>query len=184
MASPSGQFARRSGRTFIGGLVALCGAAAGMLGLSGCRMATAFRGDGYAPGAGVRLAGVGETVTVGITNAVLDNSKRGPFDDFTRQTVESLPGTPGYIGHSVRTVILGNEVWTMTVWRDEQALDAFVESPVHQQAIRQGLAAVTSARFLRFEWPTRSVPPSWDEVLERLKNAEVIDYTKRRGDRQ
>jgi hypothetical protein len=43
---------------------------------------------------------------------------------------------------------------------------------------------VTSARFLRFEWPTRSVPPSWDEVLERLKNAEVVDYTKRRGDRQ
>lgn len=113
---------------------------------------------------------------IGVTNATLDGSKRALFDQHTRNVVRSLPSHDGFIGSSVRTRLMGNEVWTMTVWRDEAALDSFVRSPVHVEAIRKGLPAVIEAKFARFSWPAESVPPKWGEIIERLKTVEPIAY--------
>lgn len=71
----------------------------------------------------------------------------------------------------------------MTVWKDDAAVEAFMASPVHRTAIREGMAAVKTAQFLRFEWPTDQVPPPWSEVMRRLESAEVIDYTRMRDGR-
>lgn len=144
--------------------------------LTGCQLATPFRGDGYSSRRGVTLDGVGDTVTVGLTNATLDGSRRRAFDDYTQRVVASLPGTPGYIGHSIRTRVLGNEVWTMTVWKDEASLDAFVRSPTHREAIRLGMPAVASAKFHRYTIPVGEVPPSWSDVMAVLEKVEARQY--------
>jgi heme-degrading monooxygenase HmoA len=118
----------------------------------------------------------GNTVMIGITHAIVDGKNRKLFDKHTRLVIKSLPQHDGYVGHMVRTRIFGNEVWTMTVWQDERSLDAFVRAPIHREAIKQGLSGVKSAQFIRFEHPAADVPPSWDEVIERLKSAPFVNY--------
>ncbi len=71
----------------------------------------------------------------------------------------------------------------MTVWRDADALESFIDSPVHTEAIRRGLPAVTRAKFLRFEWPADQVPPAWGEVLKRLEAATPVEYGPGRPER-
>lgn len=159
-------------RTAAGPVAAACG-------LAGCQMATPFSGPGYSGGSGgsgVIGAAAGERVVVGVTHAVLDGRKRSVFDEHTRRVVRSLPEHDGYLGHSIRTRVFGHEVWTMTVWRDGAALDAFVRSPVHQEAIRRGMPAVIAAQFMRLEWPATSPPPSWTAIQERLRTTAVHEY--------
>lgn len=159
-------------------LSAVAASAVAVLILASCGAARPFRGPGYSKSEGVTLPGAGPTVWVGITNAQVDSGTRGVFDDFTRQTIESLPSNDGYIGHSVRARVLGNEVWTMTIWRDEASLDAFVSSPTHRAAMRKGLPPVIRAKFLRFEHPTSEVPPTWDDMLKRLEAVEFKEYDR------
>lgn len=157
-----------------GGLAGLGGVAAACL--PSCRLAMPFSGPGYSRSAGVTLPDAGETVVVAITHAVMDGEKRGSFDEGTRRVDESLATRDGFIGRSLRTRVLGNEAWTMTVWRDEESMEAFVSSPVHRRAIREGMPALKSARFLRFTIPVGEVPPSWGEVDRRLEGVEPQTY--------
>jgi heme-degrading monooxygenase HmoA len=159
------------------------------VGLRGCAFGSSFRGEGrlreIAREGRSSNSPAGEqaqkpTVMVGLTNAVLDPKTRAVFDDHTHRVLRSLPQQPGYVGHAVRTRPFGNEVWTMTVWQDEQALDAFVASDVHREAIRRGLVAVRSARFARFEWPADRGAPTWAEALRVLEEARVVDYSSYR----
>jgi heme-degrading monooxygenase HmoA len=156
--------------------VGLAASALALLTLPSCEVATPFRGPGYARPDGVILPGAGPTVWVAVTYAVLDNSSRGTFDDYSRKVVESLPQNDGYIGHSVRAKLLGNKMWTMTVWRDEPSLNSFVRSPLHREAVRKGLGGVLRGKFLRFEHPTDAAPPSWDEVRAQMHAIEYIEY--------
>jgi heme-degrading monooxygenase HmoA len=137
--------------------------------VTGCTLAKPFSGPGYERGKGVTLPGAGETVVVGLTYAKLDPATRGPFDDNRVRVVEDLARNAGFIGYSIRTRVFGNEVWTMTVWQSHGALDAFVESQAHQRGVREGMPAVTAARFARIELPRREIPLSWDRALEVLE---------------
>lgn len=154
----------------------LLGLGAGLFGLTSCQLATPFKGPGYDRAAGVVLEGVGDRVHVAITNATVDRATRAPFDDYTRRVIAALPVQEGIVGYSVRSAILGNEVWTMTIWRDVDAMEVFVMSDIHQQAIREGMVAVKTARFLQFDWPTNQVPPPWSEVLRRLESVPLRTY--------
>jgi heme-degrading monooxygenase HmoA len=113
--------------------------------LSACQLATPIKGPGIARSGSFAAEKVGPKVFVGVTNAVLGAADRSEFDRHTRRVVKSLPTQAGYVGHSVRTRVFGNEVWTMTIWESHAALTAFVRSPVHQAAMREGLDAVTTA---------------------------------------
>ncbi len=164
----------RTRRVTILRLASLAGltAVAAACGIRGVPLATPFTDHAYSEATG--------TVAIGVTNATLDPKNRAAFDDHTRRVIRSLPTHDGYLGHSVRGRVLGNEVWTMTVWRDQAALDAFVASPVHRTAIREGLGGVNEARFLRFDWPAAERPPSWRDITERLRNVTPIDYAAKR----
>lgn len=157
-------------------LLAGCALTMSVVGLSGCQLATPFAGPGYDRERGVTLADAGDTVTIGVTNAVVRPFQRAAFDDYTRRVIKSLPENNGYIGHSVRSRILGNEVWTMTMWRDEDALNAFVRSDTHRAAMREGLSGVKRAKFLRSQWPRTSPPPTWDDILARLESVAFVEY--------
>jgi heme-degrading monooxygenase HmoA len=151
------------------------------LAIPGCQAAAPFRGPGAANPKAV--SGVGETVVVAVTHAVLDGSNRRPFDEYSAKVVRSLPSQDGFVGYSLRSRIAGNEVWTMTVWRDEAALDAFVSSEAHEAAIASGLQSVVSGQFTRFECPVDDCPPKWSSIMERLKSVRTIEYRKEAGAR-
>jgi hypothetical protein len=79
-----------------------------------------------------------------------------------------LPGRPGFVGYAKRTRLFGNEAWTMTIWADEKSLNDFVESKVHQTAIRESINALASANFARVELKRAEMPLSWDRALQLL----------------
>ncbi|MCY2959019.1 MAG: antibiotic biosynthesis monooxygenase [Planctomycetota bacterium] len=138
------------------------------LALAACSVKTPFRGPGFEPERGVTLPDAGDEVVVQITHARLDRALRSAFDEQTRRVVEDLPKHPGLIGFSVRRELLGDDVWTLSVWRDEPALEDFIRSTTHRRARSEGSSATLESNFRRVPWPTRLVPPSWDQALELL----------------
>ena len=110
-------------------------------------------------------------VTVVITQATLDPQNLTAFDDHTQRVLAGMASHPGLLGYSARRQIFGNVVWTMTAWKSDVAVNDFVYSPVHQQAIRAGSKGLVAARFGRFELPASRLPLSWDEALALLETA-------------
>lgn len=115
----------------------------------------------------------GPTRVVALTYAVLDADKRAPFDRASAEVIRSLAGQPGIVGYKLRREILGDAVWTMTVWESEAARAAFVGSPVHRAAIQTGSAAVRQGRFAHVEVPAAEAPLSWKRALAVLESAEA-----------
>jgi len=105
-------------------------------------------------------------VIVGITHVTLNENNEGrrAFWTQTSNVVNSLEGQTGYLGHRVRRDLLGDEGWTMTVWENESALQGFVRSPEHIQAIRKGVIGVKEARFVNVSLPIESLPISWEDA--------------------
>ena len=140
--------------------------------ISGCDVATPFRGSGYQSEAGVTI-GEGDELIVAITNAELseDDQLRSVFWGYVKKVERSLDGRSGFVGYSKRAELLGSEVWTMTVWTDKASLEAFVRSDEHQAAIREALPALSSVRFARFEVGRAEIPVSWERALTELERA-------------
>ena len=135
--------------------------------LGGCAISTPFKGPGYDPGSGVTAANGQQTVVVALTHAMIGDS-RGNFDRAVRRVADSLEQQPGLIGYSLRKHVLGNEAWTLTVWRDEASLEAFVRSPAHQQAMRDATGELALASFRRIELPAAEIPLDWTTALDYL----------------
>jgi len=140
--------------------------------LGGCAIATPFQGPGY-DGRDSAAAEGPDKLIVAVTNGVLngDSDARSRFWDHVAKVERSLSERQGFVGHSKRKEIFGNEVWTLTVWRDESSLNAFVQSDTHQTAIREAFGAFETARFARFEISRREMPVTWDRALAALEKA-------------
>jgi heme-degrading monooxygenase HmoA len=146
--------------------------------LPSCTVSTPFGGAGYSKSKGVTLPDAPEYVVVGVTHAALRGRFAGTFREQTLRVLDTMDTHDGAIGHSARFRVLGKEAWTMSVWRDEAALDAFVRSPVHRTAMREGTPAMSSAKFMRFTWPAKDVPPTWAAVLEKLQSVDAVEYAQ------
>ncbi|MEL6977897.1 MAG: antibiotic biosynthesis monooxygenase [Pseudomonadota bacterium] len=159
---------RRQSQRLRARLAARLAALGAALSLAGCALATPFEtAEGAAPAHQTGRA----TAIIAITEARLgdDAALRSAFWTNVERVEASLEGQPGFLGHSKRTKLLGDVVWTMTAWTDEDSLDAFVGGEVHQAAIAEAYAGLEGARFVRFEVERGAVPPDWDAALERLE---------------
>ena len=114
-----------------------------------------------------------EMVAVGLTHAVLHDDPQllSQFRSYARNVLASLEGQPGFIGYKTRRRISGLEVWTMTVWKSEEALNKFVRSDVHQAAIMFGLDAVKYGEFARTIMPRSEAPLSWEKANKLLRDS-------------
>lgn len=137
--------------------------------LASCGSAPHLRGPGYDPDRGVVLDGVGDTVWVALTAAFVADGQSTVFIADTQRVLASLPAQPGLIGWSMRGDPAAGRAWTMSVWRDEESLEDFMLSRIHRDAVRNGRVTLEKVDFRRIEWPTESVPPSWDEAFELLE---------------
>lgn len=140
-----------------------------LVSLSGCTMATPFRGPGFDVETGVSGTAPDPLLVV-VTEADLggDWFQRRTFWRNVSRVVDSLGSRPGFIGHSRRMEVFGSKAWTVTVWTDEPAMRAFVAGDVHQRAIAESAEALAAARFARFTVPRAEVPVSWDKALAAL----------------
>ena len=89
---------------------------------------------------------------------------RGEFFKDTKAVLATMGDQPGLLGHAVRFEIFGNKAWTMTAWKDEASLTAFVRSPAHREAVRRSGETAQNIRFASVEMPLGALPMSWDEA--------------------
>lgn len=124
------------------GITALCV-------LSGCStlaLAKPFAWPGLDARQGRLIASSSPSVILAITHAELIGAHRAAFDAAADRVLALLPQQSGLVGYSVRSRLVGHEVWTATVWVDEAAVDAFVRSPAHLAAVRDGAVALKTVQ--------------------------------------
>ena len=116
-------------------------------------------------------ADASEKVLVAVTHVVIDNDKRGSFDDHIERVVEMMQTDkiPGLVGYTVRKEFFGDQAWTMSVWTDAMAMRRFVATPQHRQAVADTRHAIVELRMHRFEVEAGALPVAWDEALSRFE---------------
>ncbi len=155
-------------RSWVGGVAALAGAFAFVAG--GCAISTPLRGPGLADG-GEATPGVGDTVWLAMTHARLDTHRRERFDEHTWRVYDAMPEHEGLVLYSVGKRLFGDEAWTLTIWRDHDALDRFATSRSHVDAIDAGRPALRRIRSHVVEIPAAEIPRSWSDAFD------IVDAT-------
>jgi heme-degrading monooxygenase HmoA len=85
---------------------------------------------------------------------------------------DSIQENDGILGISIRRELFGNRGWTMTIWKDEDSLDSFVEGKRHRIAMKEGMPALIKTKFLRIERRYEEIPIAWKEVEKLLEDLE------------
>jgi heme-degrading monooxygenase HmoA len=98
-----------------------------------------------------------------------DSSARAEFWRQVWAVESALPKQPGLVGYALRREVFGTTAWTMTLWRDEDSIRAFIRSAIHSKAMQNGLPATINTRFVRFRRPWNVGPPGWVEAIDQLK---------------
>jgi quinol monooxygenase YgiN len=74
----------------------------------------------------------------------------------------------GAVGVSLSTA-LPRTFFTLSAWRDRDALEAFVRSEPHVSSMRRYRPAMADARFAFWSTTADKLPPSWTEAQHRLR---------------
>ena len=138
--------------------------------LSGCKLGTPFRGPAFEKSSSAAAVS-DQTVVVGLTHIVVgkDRNKAKAFWQQVMKVNAAMEVQPGYLGGAIRRQLLGKQGWTMSVWQDQASLDAFVDSALHQEAMRIGMPGLARSRFARVQIPLSEMPLSWARAEEILR---------------
>ena len=85
------------------------------------------------------------------------------------QVVRQLKATPGSVSFKLRADFLRLRFFTISVWENDQAIDAFVWSGFHMEAMAvfDTIAVRERSQFVR--WKTSDVQAiTWEEAADRL----------------
>jgi heme-degrading monooxygenase HmoA len=131
---------------------------------AGCVVGRPWRAPDVAPPPG------DGPVLVSVTYAVLDERRRGDFDDYITTVSDAMAAGEfeGLVGYAIRKELFGDEVWTASAWVDEAALRRFVTSATHQQAIERAGRAIARMETRRLSLPRSELPIAWERVEEIL----------------
>jgi heme-degrading monooxygenase HmoA len=77
----------------------------------------------------------------------------------------------GFVGLALNTSLPRRTFFTLSAWRDREALDAFVRSEPHQSYMRRYHPAMADSTFVFWNAQRDQLPPSWPQIRERLKAA-------------
>jgi len=81
-----------------------------------------------------------------------------------------LAETKGLLGYSLRSSLLGGKLWTLSLWTDGPASEAFVRVGPHRRAMA-ALAHLIGPDAVVTRWSVRGSdgPPSWADALQHLE---------------
>ena len=81
---------------------------------------------------------------------------------------KQLSGTDGVMGFALLARPMRKQYATLSVWRDEAALEAFAGAEPHRQLMSGLKPEMGPTKFVR--WTIRGADgrPSWDDALQRL----------------
>ncbi len=102
----------------------------------------------------------------------LDSFRRTP--GFLRAAMairKQVLGADGAVGVALNTALPRRTFFTLSAWRDREALNGFVRSEPHVSTMRGYRPAMADARFVFWTATVDKLPPSWSEAQQRLREA-------------
>jgi heme-degrading monooxygenase HmoA len=102
----------------------------------------------------------------------LDSFRRAP--GFLRAAMAirgQVLGADGAVGVALNTALPRRTFFTLSAWRDREALNAFVRSEPHASTMRRYRSAMADARFVFWSTTANTLPPPWPEAQARLREA-------------
>ncbi|MBY0316066.1 MAG: hypothetical protein K2Q26_11125 [Bdellovibrionales bacterium] len=148
----------------------------GLWTLLGFAISRPMSGPGYDSSAETLKGDLNRDVYVAITNAYVIRSKRSLFDRKTQEIYKNLEQNMGYLVGSIRLRLLGEEVWTYTVWESKEALDQFANSRQHVDAMYTSDSAIRQMRSLVFKVKASEIPLSWSQIEEIIQKEKMKEY--------
>jgi heme-degrading monooxygenase HmoA len=82
-----------------------------------------------------------------------------------------LASADGLVGYSMRAKPLRREYWTVSVWRDQEALRAFVRTAPHLEVMSSLRSTMGPTKFAQWEITAEEGRPSWTSALDRLASS-------------
>ncbi|MFD9004701.1 DUF3291 domain-containing protein [Streptomyces sp. NPDC059582] len=76
--------------------------------------------------------------------------------------------SPGVIGASLQAEPLKRTFWTLSAWRDQDALNAFNRTDPHAKSVRRLRPGMKGSVFVFWNTERDQLPISWDEAKRRL----------------
>ena len=81
--------------------------------------------------------------------------------------VRQLKHSAGVIGYSLNSRPFRGQFWTLSVWDNEAALQAFVHERPHVDTMRTMIPYMGQTRFVRWTARGADLPVRWDDALRR-----------------
>ncbi|MGW2823367.1 DUF3291 domain-containing protein [Streptomyces sp. NPDC001443] len=82
--------------------------------------------------------------------------------------LQQVRRSPGLIGTSLRAEPLKRTFWTLSAWRDQEALNTFDRTDPHAKNVRRLRPGMKSSVFVLWSTERDRLPVTWDEAERRL----------------
>jgi quinol monooxygenase YgiN len=86
---------------------------------------------------------------------------------YSTRIQRQLRTSSGLIGYSLRARLAAKQFWTLSVWEDGAALQAFVAEPPHVAVMKAMAPYMGATRFVRWNVKGAELPLRWDDALSR-----------------
>ncbi|MCP3756983.1 DUF3291 domain-containing protein [Streptomyces sp. TBY4] len=74
----------------------------------------------------------------------------------------------GALGLSLRAEPFAKTFWTLSAWRDQEALDSFVEALPHERTMRDFHLRLRDPVFVTWTVPRGALPVDWSDAVSRI----------------
>jgi hypothetical protein len=95
-------------------------------------------------------------------------SRLFPFVAYTVQVIQQLAKADGVAGYSLLARPLSKRFWTLSAWKSEEALRAFVVRAPHVRIMTSLRPHMAATKFVRWQVKGSQLPLQWDEALRRI----------------
>ena len=92
------------------------------------------------------------------------------FMIYVPQVMGQLKKAPGLVGYSLLAHPFAREFWTLSAWKDAEALRRFVQDPPHVRIMSALTPHMKPTRFVRWTIKGAELPLTWDEAKSRLRD--------------
>jgi hypothetical protein len=90
------------------------------------------------------------------------------FFRFTSEIRQQLRTAPGLVGYSLDARPFSKKFWTLSVWRDQQSLNDFVNQVPHSRIMRDLSPHLGKSQFAQWQLQAHEIPPEWHTAKARI----------------
>lgn len=93
-----------------------------------------------------------------------------PFMVYTAQVINQLKSSEGLVGFSLLAHPFSKKFWTLSAWKNNEALQSFVQQKPHARMMNELAAHMEKTKFVFYRVKGPELPLRWDDALQRVQN--------------